>query len=386
VPALGLVFVFASLLTLPDILSPFAQMIALDGFGMPGGMLAILAAMLGFVVTQLLLGLAVAWQADGRRVLFVVHIACGLAIFVFGWREMSEDLGVRTIAAALGETIGAPLFVVAIPHLFDLRRTQSANAIGGLLIAYGVSTVLTQSLFAFDQARTFVELRAPVGTWAGALLPLVGTLVVAVVAWLAGLRLARNQLPGRMLGAYVALAIAWPLVFEILRVVWVAVDDMATRSARFIVTTAVIALVVAVIRPLVVWRYAKRERESLRVDAALPWVALWFVPHLLVRCLFFEQFEMLFGSLSFVLIALCLALAMVLTLAARDTLRDAAGAGPWLVASALALGILGLAVYATHKETTRYMMNATAQLAPVVLLFATCVTAAWLRRRVTSAS
>jgi hypothetical protein len=153
---------------------------------------------------------------------------------------------------------------------------------------------------------------------------------------------------------------------------------------RLTITLSAVGLV-SLIRPLIVWFFAKRESDPAPVDAALPWVALWFVPHLAVRALIYDQMNAYAGpTLGFVIVALCLALAMVLTLAARDSLRDAAGAGPWLVSAAIAGVLFALALYITHEGDTRYALNIQSELAPVVLLFATCVTAAWLRRRVTS--
>jgi hypothetical protein len=354
---------------------------------MPFDILGLLLAMFGFVATQLVVGLAIACQWRARVMLFGLHIASGLLLFALGWHGMSEELGARMAVAALGETIATPLFLLAAPRMFDLRRISRANALGGLLIVFGISTWIGHPIFWFGQARTFVELHAPAGTWLGASLPVVGALVAGGAAWVAGSRLSRKQPVGRALAVYVGLAIGGSLLLHIVQIGWWFVDHGAdvTPGMRLMITLSVVGLVVSLIRPLIVWFFAKREPEPAPVDAALPWVALWFVPHLAVRALLYDQMDAYAGpTLGFVIVALCLALAMVLTLAARDSLRDAAGAGPWLVAAALAGVLFALALYITHEGDTRYALNTQSELAPVVLLFATCVTAAWLRRRVTS--
>ncbi|HEY5921295.1 MAG TPA: hypothetical protein VIV11_06475, partial [Kofleriaceae bacterium] len=256
----------------------------------------------------------------------------------------------------------------------------------GLLLVYGLAACIGQPIMALGQARSLAQFQAPVGAWFGAAIPIVVALVIGVLALNAGLRMARGQPARRALLVYVIVAIATSVVFHVMRTIYAFTDDME-RVAPWLVSTSVIALAVAVARPLLVWWYAKREAQPASgtpVDAALPWIALWLAPRLLARCLLWDELSALVGGGGFVVVAVLLALSFVLILAARDSLRDPAASAPWLVASGFSLVLLLATIYFTWKSDHRYQLNADAALFPATLIFATTATAAWLRRRVTS--
>jgi len=385
--ALGLVFVMAALMSLPQTLSTFAQMLLIGDMQLPFGVWSMLLAAVVFGVVQLLVGFAVAWQWSSRRLWFAGLVACGLITIVAAWNVMSEELGVRTIIVALLETVGTPLLVVAAPYWFRLRRVTEAHALGGLLLVSGLSTAIGQPIMMFDQARMLTSMHAPPGTWLGGGVEHALTITIAIASLVAGWKLARHRPARRAVLAYVIISIGVHVLLTGAKLIFLGpYEDHGIKAV--VITSTLIYLPLSLIRPVAVWLYAKRELDSstASVDAALPWIALWFVPPLIARCLLWEEFSIYAGdTLGFVLLAICLALGIVLLLAARDSLRDPGVWSPWLVVGAFAAALVTVVVYLGHKSENTYSHYADAAVAPVTLIFATALTAAWLRRRVTSA-
>ena len=368
-PALGLVLVFAALMALPESATMLAQILVLDS-SPEWSFVALTGLMCGSALLELVAGLAIAWQwrARTRHVLFLAYLACGLVLVVCVFAVWRHDLGSKQAAVIALETLG------------------------GLLVVGGISTLLYQPVHVYTYGRTLLEGHASAGSWLGAALsPLVAVVIGGLQVW-TGVRMARGLPARRWLIAYVIAALVGYAGFELVSLVWWLFDSDELH-VKYVFANLVIMVVLSTVRPLVVWQFAKREAESgARVDAALPWIALWFVPQLAARCLLGDEMDRAMGSMSLSLVLLCGAAGIACLVAARASLRGENAERAWMFGTAIAAVIFGLVVYwvFTQHDDGRAlhaaMLSLVAQaVPPVTLLFATMATGAWLARRVTSA-
>ncbi len=388
-PALGLVLLFAALASLPQAAMMVAQATQL-GIGLDRPYTVLLSLTFGGELLQLLAGLAIAWQWRARWPLFFAFVACGVALVVSSivWRD---ELGARQSGVIALETIGSPLLVILAPRLFGITRITRGHALGGLLLVSAVSTLVFQPVNVIDHARTFSDGETTLGGWIAVGINTAVVVATAILQLLAGLRMARGLPARRWLGAAVIVALAGHGGLGVLGVGYWLFDEWEPHT-RLILTSQLIGLAVTIARPLVVWQFAKRETEgATRVDAALPWIALMFVPQLAARCLLAEQMTTLLGSLGWPIVALCAAAGIASLIAARASLRDEHSVWAWRVAAAVAASLLALVVYwaltPDFVETpwrARGTVGAVQIVPPLALLFATMVTGAWLARRVPS--
>jgi hypothetical protein len=343
--------------------------------------------MLGGAVLQLVAGLAVAWQWRARSPLFFAFVACGVALvfFTFVWRD---ELGVRQTAVVALETIGSPLLVVLAPRLFGITRVTRGHALGGLLIVNAVSALLFQPVNVIEYARPLYSHGESVGGWLAIAVNAALALATAILQLLAGLKMARAQPARRLLGAYVIVALVGHGGLGVFAIVYWLLDDSQLHT-KSLLTSQLVGLAVTVARPLIAWQFAKRETAPTgRVDAALPWIALCFVPELAARCLLAQELLTLLDSFGWPVVVLCTAQGLASLIAARATLRDEDSVWLWRIAAAIAAILVAIVVYwvlapdyMSSPWRTGRAITAAQVVPPVALLFATMATGAWLARR-----
>lgn len=392
-PALGLVLVFAAMMALPQASTMLVQMLVLDS-SPEWSFVALTGLMCGSALLQLAAGLAIAWRWRWRELLFLAYVACGAVLVVCVFALWRHELGSRQAAVIALETLGGPLTLVIAPRIFGLTRISHGYALGGLLIVGGISTLLFQPVYAYFFGRFLADGHASAGTWlSSSLSPAIGLVLAALEIW-TGVRMARGQPARRWLLAFVIAALVGDAGFQLVEVVY-WVFDSNELHLKYLLVQNVIMLVIAVARPLLVWEFAKREPEPVpRVDAALPWIALWFVPQLAARCLLRDEVEQAMGSgVGLAIVVLCAAQGIACLVAARASLRGENGQYAWLVAAAIAavtVGVVMFSVFSVHPDGRPMYLGSWMSLVvqavpPVALLFATMATGAWLARRVTSA-
>lgn len=389
-PALGLVLVFAALLGLPQAAMMVAQVLFLD-IGFDGKIAALGGLIVGTELLQLVAGLAIAWQWRARWPLFVASLVCGAALVLCVFVLWRDELGARQATVMALESLGSPLLVVLAPRLFGLTRITRGHALGGLLIVSGISILVYQPVSAVGYARMFYDGHASVGSWLGQGVSVVVALATATLEIITGLRMARGQPARRWLAAWAIVALVGYGGMDLAGMIYWLLEDREPHT-KYVLVNLLIGFVLSVARPLIVWPFAKRETEaSARIDAALPWVALWFVPQLAARCLLGEEVTMLLGNLAWPVVVLCAAAGVAALVAARASLRDEPSVWAWRVAAGIAGALVVVVVFwvlASHAGSTWQggaMFNVAAQaVPPVALLFATMATGAWLARRVPS--
>lgn len=391
-PALGLVLVFAALMALPEAATMLAQMLVLDS-SPEWSFVALTGLMCGSALLELVTGFAIAWQwrARVRHALFLAYVACGLVLVVCVFALWRHDIGSKQAAVIALETLGGPVMVVVAPRVFGLTRIAQGHVLGGLLVIGGISTLLYQPVHVYTYARTLLEGHASAGSWEGvALNPLVALFVGGLQVW-TGVRMARGLPARRWLMAYVIAALVGYTGFDLVSLVWWLFDDDELH-VKYVFANLAIMAVLSAVRPLVVWKFAEREGEAAaRVDAALPWIALWFVPQLAARCLLLDEVDRALGSMSLSVVLLCGAAGIACLVAARASLRGETAERAWMIGTAIAAVMLALVVYwvtrrhGDGRALQSAMFTLVAQaVPPVTLLFATMATGAWLARRVTS--
>jgi hypothetical protein len=247
-----------------------------------------------------------------------------------------------------------------------------------------------------EQARAFREGGASIGTWLAEGLRIAFVIATAVLQLVAGVHMARGQSARRYVAAYVIVALVGSAGLQLCGIAYWLLDRDELHI-RYVLGTLVIDLAVAVARPMLVWQFAKHEGEpGPRVDAALPWAALWFAPQLAARCLLGEDVNALLGALAWPLVALCAVQAIACVVAARATLRDEHAVVAWRVAAGIAAVLLALVVYwmfwppesdegsLLGGYNTRRIFGLSQVVGSVGLLFATMATGAWLANRARS--
>jgi hypothetical protein len=386
-PALGLVLAFAALLAIPQGASLLAQVLLLDLGDVK--MIALGGLLLATALFQLAAGVAIAWQWRLRAPLFFACVGCGVALVLAVYTLWRDELPWRPATVMMVETIGGPLLVAVAPRLFGLQRIARGHALGGLLIVSAVSVFVFEPAYLLHRARVFGEAEISVGGWLGEGLHVAAVVATAVLQLLVGLRLARGQRARGYLTAYVITALVGLGGLQVLAVVYWLVDRDEPHM-KFVFANMLIELAIAIVRPLIVWQFAKLEGEpGPRVDAALPWVALWFVPQLAARCLLGEEVDVWLGSLAWSLVALCALQSIACLVAARASLRGEHAVTAWRFAAGIAALLFAFVAYwvfspndygddAWHK--TR-VFNLVQSIWPVALLFATMATGAWLANR-----
>ena len=392
-PALGIVLVFAALMALPQASTMLVQMLVLDR-SPEWSFVALTGLMCGSALLQLAAGLAIAWRWRWRELLFVAYVACGAVLVVCVFALWRHELGSTQAAVIALETLGGPLTVVIAPRIFGLTRISHGHALGGLLVVSGISTLLFQPVYVYFFGTLLADGHASVGSWVSSSISPAVALAVATLAIWTGVRMARGLPARRWLLAYVITALVGGAGFQLVEVVY-WVFDTGELHLKYLLVQNIISLAIAVARPLIVWEFAKREPEPVaRIDAALPWIALWFVPQLAARCLLRDEVEQAMGdAVGLAIVLLCAAQGIACLVAARASLRAEGGVLAWLVAAAIAAVTLGVVVYcvfSVHPDGRPVypgaMMSLVVQaVPPVALLFATMATGAWLARRVTSA-
>lgn len=383
-PAVGLVLAFAALFSLPQSANMFVQIWRYEGFTGRIGILTLL--MIGEQLLQLATGVAIAWQWRGRRALGLVYFAAALALIILSFVFIKDVAGVRYRAVTVLEAIGSPLLVLIAPRWFGVTRLTRASALGGLLVVSGVSIWLGQSIFGIQKVRWFLGEHVSTGAWLGELVRVASALVPATVGLVAGLRMASGRPARRMFAAYVITAIGMQIVMTVLSVIVMLTNE--GRYVSIVLPTTLVMTVFGIVRPMLIWLYAKRESEpGADVGAALPWVALWFVPQLVARALMYDEITMVLGKLAIPIVVLCGLCAIMNIGAARVAMRGESAVRWWIAAATAALGLLAVAfvaVYTIDQSRPSVALTAGPALMPVGLLFATAATAAWLSRRLRS--
>lgn len=390
-PALGLVLVFAALMSLPQAASMLVQMLVLDG-SLEWSFVALTGLMAGSALLQLVAGLAIAWRWRWREPLFLAYIACGAVLVVCGFALWRHELGSRQAAVIALETLGGPLTVVIAPRIFGLTRISHGHALGGLLIVGGISTLVFQPAYLYWFGRLLVDGHASVGSWlASSITPTIALVVSGLQVW-TGVRMARGQPARRWLIAYVTAALVGGAGFQLVEIAYWLFDNDELHL-KYLLVQNVITFAIAAARPLIVWEFAKCEPEPVaRIDAALPWIALWFVPQLAARCLLRDEVDQAMGGLGLAVVLLCAAQGIACLVAARASLRGESGQRAWIAAAAIAgvtLGVVIFCVFSMHGGHGALYPGGSVSLVvqavpPVALLFGTMATGAWLARRVTS--
>jgi hypothetical protein len=386
-PALGLVFAIVALSGLPSAAAMFAQIVIIDSeLGIDGGSAAMPSLMLGAALLALVTGVAIAWQWRSRRLWCAAYLACTAGLFMTSIVVLGDDgFGARAATVAILESLGGPLAVLAAPRLFGLRRIERAHALGGLLIAAGVALAISIPLSLYGQLRIFADAGASLGSWFAVGLSTCVDLALLVFQLVAGLRMARGAEARRWLAAYVITALVGQAGLQGVGIIYLLATSPATVGTKVAATSMAIGMATATIRPVLFWFYAKREREPAeRVDAALPWIALWFAPFLLARCLLVDEVQALGGNVAFAIVVLAAALGIANVRAARAGLRGERAVTAWSIAAVCAALLLAAIVYVTHMTGPAYGSSRGLH-GPFVLLFAVAAAAAWLARGVRSA-
>jgi hypothetical protein len=373
-PAFGLVLALIALYALPASVGLLVQLPML-GRSFETWMITLLALMLAAGTTQLIAGIAIAWQWPRRRLWFASWVAACLALVIAALVLWRDELGSRQSAVMFLETMGGPL--VAVLGVRWIRPTKGA-AVGALLIVMGSSLWLAEPVYLIEYVPSLVG-DSSLGSWSGLLLRFGVTLAIATVGLSAGFRMARGQSARRALATAAIVAIAGYAVSGVGNVVSVLVEGHA-EVLKYVVPSLALTLVFTIGKWTVVWCYAKRETEPhARVDAALPWLAAWFVPLLLARCLLFQELAEL-GDVNRVAILGGCAGAAIALIAALRTQRVAW----WLAATAMATLLFGFAIYVVHDGALPVGVHAEDVVSPIALLLATTCTAAWFARRLSS--
>lgn len=374
-PGAGLVLGFVALGALPQTLGMIVQLLVLDREHWEPKVTVMLLTMFAVVATQLAAGLAIAWQSSARRQWFAGFLCVSIATLLVSIVWWPDELGKRAIVLLAIEVLSTPLLVLVGPRLFPI---PSGPALAGLLIVGGSSLLLTQATQTFDHARGLVHIES-LGIGLAGMVHLAIAVVIGVLAVRAGLRMSRGQPARRALGAYVIAAIASVVIFDAIAVVSWLVDGHLDNAWRYVLPSMVTGAIVAIARPLVIWRFAQRELAAPAPGGAgLPWLALWFVPELLARLLLYEELGQ-FGDVTRTLgLGLCVATAIAILGALRTGRR-------WWLAATFAGALLVVGLYAAHTMPDRFGTLGSTIVAPLATLFAALATAAWFARRVSSA-
>lgn len=385
-PALGLVFAIVALFGLPSAAAMFVQLVLIDR-AFDAETAAIPALMLGAALLALVTGIAVAWQWRSRRTWCAAYLACGAGLVVASIVVLGgERFGARETTVTILETLGGPLVVLAAPRLFGLRRIERAHALGGLLIAGGIAIGIGEPLSLYDQIRILADAGASPGSWLSLVVSTCVDIALLVFELVAGLRMLRGADGRRWLAAYVITALVGHAGLRAIGIIYLLVTSPATLGTQVAAATMAIGMATSTVRPLLFWFYAKREREpATGVDAALPWIALWFAPVLFARCLLVDELRALGGDAAFPIVVLAAALGAANVRAARAGLRGQRAVQAWSIAAVCAALLLSAIVYLTHVAGPAYGTSSRGVHGPFVLLFAVAAAAAWLARRVAPA-
>lgn len=372
-PAAGLVLVVVALAALPQGLQLVATVL-FDTDAWSARLAIMLLPIVAVAIVQLAAGLAIAWQSPARHQWFAAYAAICVATLLVAAVWWPDELGKRQVAVLAFDVLGTPLIVLLGPRLFSLAP---APALAGLLILGGASALIHNLLFSIEQARWMVRGDVSLGGWFGTALRLVIELAMAALAIHAGRKLSRGEPARRALGMYVIFAVASIAILDLLTIITVVVDGDRDVMWRMIVPSIVIGAGVSIARLLIMWRYAQRELAAPAPGgAALPWLALWFVPQLLARLLLYEELGQLGGLARTLGLVLCVALAIAIVLALKTRV--------WSPAVAVAGALLALGIYTSQTVFNRLGALDSAIVGPLAMLFTAVATAAWFSRRLSS--
>jgi hypothetical protein len=297
-------------------------------------------------------------------------------------------MSAREIAVIAIPVVGAPLLIVLAPRLFGLTRIVRGHALGGLLIVNAVWALAFEPVSAFQELRRFLDIDVSPGMWLNLGAHSAILLTSAVLMLVAGVRMARG-LPARpLLGAYLIVALVLRSAVDL---VGIAQETLGAHDHfyRFAIVDDVVFLIISFIKPLLIWHFAKQEPEpeqnrATRIDAALPWLALWFVAPLAAVCVQVGAQDGPLHSVERVILVSCALQAVACLVAALKTLRGERSFGAWCVGAAIASLLATLAVYrilSMHGQEHGEALIKSQLAWQAFLLVSTMATGAWFANR-----
>jgi hypothetical protein len=343
------------------------------------GLLA--AAPLASQILQFVSGWAIVHKRQHAMPFAIATLVVALAILGISVVE-SDDMDALSVVVLALSTAGWPtatlIAVLRAPRVpFIPRRAD----LGGAVLAYGLLQLLVGTLWMAGIALTWSRFFGGLEPWQLVVTssPLLGVMVMAVFAVLAGGELARAPRPGRSrLTMYLIVSMIVPaLMFALTLISMLAMDVFDRRTLKVQVALLVLGFVSNYAVPFVLWCYARQAKpldvaDSAGAASSLRWASLYLAIPMTARVL--EEFASgFYGPGALVLGTTCAQIVLAIAIFFDKRRRVAM----WLSLGVCALSIASLA---TVLIASGEFVESTKTLWPSWVTLGVFAALAWLHR------
>lgn len=350
-PALGLVLQLVGLIALPAQLAMAAAVLLEDPTW--SGISVLVTLQLVAAGLQIAAGIAIA-RRSSARLLFVAYAVATLAVAAGALIAFHADEATLVLDAGVLEILAGPVMILLAPLVIDVRGLadrRSPADVAAALFVLTVSSLLAMPLGIAGDARLVLGGRAPWSIFLNSGLMWGAGAAIAIIALRAGRIMLRPGPPAaarRALAIYVVVSIAVDVALRLLSIVALLLSSFRDHQA-LVLSTPVIGLVIAVLRPLAIWAYAGPVlREPIAVErrdmtGPLVWGVLWFAPLLVVRAGLLGELLPDSGTALAVVLGTLLCLQAIGNVAAARAASRNPGHGFRAAATATAIAVVLLA-------------------------------------------